>query len=145
MIGQDLNVSLMIQRGSRWIELQNPTGGYELHKDTFASRSVTHNKVEVNSAWLEGSYTQRSTRQNVIEAVVVYVTGQSMGDVMRRINELTDAMDQNSFRMHFQVEDYSEVWACQSSDYTIETSQELMHSQHAIVRAQVPRLPKVAI
>lgn len=140
----DLAVSMRIQLGSEWIELQDPAYGYELHADTLASRSVQHKKVTVESNWLEGSYTHRPRRENVVETLAVYCTGLSHGEMQRNLDTLTMALDQANFLVDLRMEDHREVWYCQTADYSIETSRELMVAKHAIVKAQVPRLPTKA-
>ena len=142
-VRDSIRLSMLLQSGDKWIQLENPNGGYELHTDTFGQRQVTHRKVEVESEWIEGSYTQRSLRANVMETVSVWVTGASSGEMMKRVRAITDTLDQPSFRIYWEVDGYKEVWICQSSDYVIESSQPMLFARKVLVKATIPRLPKV--
>lgn len=140
-----ISLSLLLQSGSNWIELEDPDGGYQLHAETFSNRQVSHKKVEVSSDWVEGTYTQRSLRNNVNENVSVWVQGSSTVEMMQRVRRLTDTFDQPSFKIYWQVDGYREGWSCQAADYTIESSQPMLFARQVLVKANIPRLPKVVI
>ena len=137
-----LELSMLIEYGGKWIELEDPDAGYELHADTYGSRQVTHRKIEVSSEWIEGEYTQRSLRSNVSETVAVWVYARNANGLMDNVDRLTNALDQPSFRIYLQIANNRQVWYCQSADYQIETSQPMLFARQALVRATVPRLPK---
>lgn len=126
-----------------WIDLEDEAGGYELHADSFASRQVQLRKVEAEGEWVEGSYTTRSVRGNIVEPLVVYVSGATIYECRMRTKALTDALEQLRFGFTLTVEDYKETWSCFASEYTIEANQPLMFARKVIVRASVPHLPAV--
>lgn len=142
---ETIRLSMLIQRGDKWLQLQDPAAGFELHAETFSTKTVTHKKVDVESEWIEGSWTQRSLRNNITEMVSVWITGRSGAEMMGRVRRLTNALDQPSFRIYWEVDGYKELWYCQSADYTIESSQPMLFARQVLVKASVPRLPKVVI
>ena len=142
---ENLGLSMMIQSGTLWLQLEDPAGGYELHAETFATRQVSHRKKDVSSEWVEGEYTQRSLRENVVEAVSVWVSGETVGETMTRMRALTSCLDQPNFGIRWEIDGYSETWQCQSSDYSIESDQPMLFSRLCLVKAQVPRLPGVVL
>jgi hypothetical protein len=139
----DLDVSLQLMTPGGWLELEDPDNGYELHKDSFATRSVSHRKQEAASDWIEGSYTARSVRENVVEEIVVWVSGATHFVMDARVDALLAGLEQLSYPVIRRTTDLQETWSCTVADYTIETSQEYSMATLALVRAKVPRLPAV--
>ena len=136
-----LDVSAKIETPTGWIELDDPEGGYELAADSFATAAISHRKTEVSSEWLEGTFVTRSVRENVAEAVNVYVAGATPYELAARLKALTDGFDQLGYAMVVRFADAAEDWSCQVADYTIETKVEMRHATIALVKASVPRLP----
>lgn len=139
----DLEVSFELETPTGWLLLEDPEGGYELHKDSFASRAVSHRKQEVSGEWIEGSYVTRSVRENVTEDVAIWVGGETFFDMDDRVQALVDGLEQLGYGARKVVGDLTETWTCSVADYTIECSQEYMASTVCLVRAKIPRLPAV--
>jgi hypothetical protein len=140
-----LEVSARIQSQLGWLDLQDPPSGYELDATSFVEHSTTHRKVEVSSGWMEGSYIVRSVRENVSEALVVQVTGYTSAELDAKVSALTDALEQISYQIIVSFDNGQQIWDCSVADYTVTTSRDFRFAKMAIVKATVPRLPKIAM
>lgn len=139
----DLDVSFELNTPSGWIELEDPASGYELHKDSFATRSVSHRSNVVNNDWVPGSYASRSVRENVVEDLAFYVTGATTYECRTRLAVVTDGLESLSYQAKMRIEDYLETWTCLPADYTLESDQPLIFATLVLVRAKIPRNPVV--
>lgn len=124
------------------IELQNP-GIYKLEASTRADRSVTQRKITAGNPFVEGEFTVHSVRENVTEAVSVYVYASSAGVLRQRINEVCNALDQVHYTLAFKTDTDTETWTCMAAEYSIRQQHEFQHSYMALISASIPRLPKV--
>lgn len=141
----DLVASVVVETALGPLELEDPTGGYELHKEAIGTRSVSHRKLEVAGDWSEGTDVDRSVRENITETLSVWVGGATHYEFETRLKALTDAFDQLRYSITRTVGDSRAVWTCTPGDYTIETSQEFMVAKVGLVRAQIPRKPAVVL
>lgn len=144
-MSNDLAVSAQIYGPSGWIVLEDPTNGYELHADSFASRARTSRRNDITGDWSKGSYTNRAVSDNVPEAVVVIVTGPTPYDLATRVQTLLAAFEQLQFSFQYTQGNLQETWTCMYSDCTIEQTHEQRFSNMAVVRATVPRLPDLVL
>lgn len=126
--------------------------GYELHGDTRATMGVTWRKQSVSNPWVEGSYDVIAVRENVTEALAVWVYGTpSNGPATaagnsafrQRVNVLEALIAKPQFNIVFTVGDLTETWDCTYSDYTIETSREFQYATQGVMRMQINRRPAV--
>lgn len=141
----DLDVGFALHTPTGWIELEDPAGGYELHTDSFAARSVSHRKNEVSNNWVGGEYVSRSVRANVLEDVAFYVGGSTAFECRERVQVVTDTFDSLHFQARMRIEDYQETWNCVTSEYTLESNQPLIVAKLVLVRAKIPRHPQVFV
>ena len=141
----DLTLSVVIETLLGPLELEDPPNGYELHTDTFNSRSVSHRKTEVIGDWTEGGDVDRSLRDNITESLAVWVGGATTFEFQTRLKVLTDAFEQLSYPVTRTVGDLREVWSCRPSDYTIETSQPYLVAKVGLVKVQLVRKPAVTM
>jgi hypothetical protein len=117
--------------------------GYEMHADTRNTMGTTWRKQSVSNPWVEGSYDVIAVRENIIEAVVVWVYGNGSNAAFRqRVNFLEQAIAQPSYSIAWTVGDESELWDCTYSDYSVETQREWQYATMGIVRMQIGRRPK---
>lgn len=141
MSGQRLHVSVVIATPTGPLELENPAGGYEIGKDSFARSSRSWRKQEISNEYTEGTYVNRAVLENVVEPLSVYVSGDTQFEFQERMRRLVDAFGQLQYTISRLIGDHEEVWACTVADYTVETSQEFLFATIGRVDAQVPRLP----
>ena len=134
-------LEMAINTSLGWLELEDPAGGYELHKDALATQQTTWRKQEVESPWVEGTFVNRAVRGNVPEAVVVWVAGSTPFELDQRVSAFTEAIGQLQFQIRVQIGDLLETWTCFPGDFTVETQQEYRFATIALVRATIPRLP----
>lgn len=138
-----VDIAFSIHGPGGWIDLEDLEGGYEVHKDTRATQSVTFRKQEISSPYVEGTFTNEAVRENVTEPLVIYVYGDSAFELDARVSAVTDALEQLQYEIKAQIGNLEETWTCSTADYAVETSQEFIHATMALIRAQVPRLPTV--
>lgn len=117
------------------------TGPYELTGDSFATVSVTHRRQEATNAFIEGTYTVNSLRENIIVPVGVYVRGSLSTDMQRDKAVLTAVFDQSTFEVRRVIEGHEEFWQCFASDYTVTMQRELLHATMAKVDVQLMTHP----
>lgn len=118
-------------------------GVYKFDKNTRENRQVSHRKIEVNNPFVEGAYMVHSVRENIIETIGIYVYATSSAQLRSRIDPLTDAFDQVRYTVTFKTDTATETWTCMTADYTIDSRHEFQHQYMALIKANVPRLPKV--
>lgn len=140
-----LDLSAQIQAPGGWLDLEDEANGYWLHNESFKQSSVTHRKTDISSEWVEGSFTTRGVRENVVEQVSVYVQGATPYQLQTRLKALTDALEQLTFQMVVRFGDSQQTWTCEMADYTVVTQQEYRFATMALVQANVPRLPGAAL
>ena len=144
-MSKDLALSCVISTVLGPLQLEDEAHGYWLHKESFGTRNISYRKIEVAGDFTEGTDVDRALRGNVLEALGVYVAGATTYQFATRLKALTDALEQLQFTLTRIVGDAQEVWTCVASDYTVETSQELMVARLGIVHAQVGRHPSVVL
>jgi hypothetical protein len=144
-MSRDLAVSVAISTVLGPLELEDEDNGYWLHKESLGTRNISYRKLEISGDFTEGTDVDRALRANVVEALGVYVTGLTPYQFATRLKALTDALEQLQFTVTRIIGDAQEVWSCVSSEYSVETSQELLVARMGIVHAQVQRKPTVAL
>lgn len=140
-----LDVSVVVEAPTGPLEVEDPANGYWLHKDSFASKGVSFRKLDLEGDYVEGADVLRAVPGNVTETLAVFVKGETNYELLTRVKVLTDAFHQLQFTITRVTGNAQEVWSCRTSQYSIETEQAFQHATLAIVRAQVPRLPSVAL
>jgi hypothetical protein len=138
-----LDVVFSIKAPSGWLSLENPAGGYEAHKDARGEQATAWRRQEISSSYVEGTYTNEAVKENVTEALAVYVYGPTPYDLYTRIKVLTDAFSQIRYQITMRTGNLLETWDCSAADYTIQTPQEMINATIAVVRATVPRRPTI--
>lgn len=116
---------------------------YRLEKDTRQQQQVTKRKTEATNPFVEGSYTIAAVRENVMEMVNVYVQAATDAATYDAVKKLTDALDQVLYTMTFNRNNVTETWTCFSADYVVGSQHEFQHANLVVVRATIPRLPKI--
>ena len=149
---EDLAISMKIATPLEWLEL-NDGVDLVLAKETFSEASVGKRKTEAVNPYLEGSHTVASLREEVVETVAIYVYGTDHFATALKVRVVTDAFDQNEYRIIWGVgpsmpgyvapNDPSSwtVWWCGAANYRIDSSQELLHARMAKITLEVPRHP----
>ena len=142
-MGHDLAVSAVIETPTGPLELENLPGGYTLAKDSFSTRAVSFRKQEISSIYVPGVFPVRAAADNIVENVVVDVTGETQAELYDRVKALIDGLEQMRFSMTVVFGNHQEIWTCFISPYTLQEEQEWRIALTSQVRAQVNRLPQV--
>lgn len=135
-----LSVSGKIETPSGWLDL-NDGVGYSFEGTSFADRQVTWRRQEVTSPFVEGTYIVGAVRENITEAVSVWVRGETFSELDARVEALIGALGQMTYRFMLRLEDSAHYWTCWPADYTVSGQREYLHSRLVLVKATMPRLP----
>lgn len=136
-----LDFAVSITTPSGVLALENPVGGYSVHRESLGTRSITLRKKEITSPYVEGSFVPQAVRENVTEVLSVWVEGPNFATVDARIDALLAGYSQMQYIVTMRMGTLTETWRCSPADYTIEFSGEQRFSLLALVKAQIPRLP----
>jgi hypothetical protein len=131
---------MQIATPNEWLELNDGTH-LVLAKETFSEASVTKRKTEATNPYLEGTHTVSALREEVLETVAIYVYGADHFATALKTRVVTDAFDQNEYRIIIGTENAWRVWWCGSANYRIDSSQELLHARMCKITIEVPRHP----
>lgn len=116
---------------------------YRLEKDTRSNQQVSLRRVEAKNPFVQGAYLVNAVKENVTETLNVYVKSTSDSATYNATKALTDALEQITYSISFNRNDYTETWTCFASEYQIATQHEFQHAGLVLVRASVVRLPSV--
>lgn len=130
-----LDADVLISTPEGPLHLNEPP--YELASDTFNSIGITHRRQEATNAFIEGTYTVNSVRENLSMPLSVWVRGKTQKEFQAAIKKLCDAFDQSTFEVRRIIEEDQVDWQCFSSDYTINLQREFLHAKTARVDAQL--------
>lgn len=118
---------------------------YELHPDTAAEQETSWRKQEASNTFVEGSFTTSAVRENVIEALSIWVNGDTQDEVDQRKFELLRRFGQRKYTVTLVLAGVTQVWSCFPAAYGVQTRHEYLHAPTTLVNAKVPRLPKRTI
>lgn len=142
----DLDLSVLISAPDGWHELEDELGGYVLHADSLATRSTPRRNLDVPGDWIDGTFTVRSTKDNVIEALVVYVEGGTAFEFATRLEALKGWFDQMNYQVKVRIGNALETWTCpKPGEYTEDLNQAYRFATRGLLRVQVSRLPRAVL
>ena len=116
---------------------------YSLEASTRSELAMTWRKEEVTSPFIEGAYQVSAVRENVTEAVAVWVRTDSYMTMDKAVQDLLGVAERPFFTMTFGHDGVTESWDCQTCQYSVITEQAYQMAKIALVKLQVPRLPRV--
>jgi len=127
-----------------WLNV-NDGSSYKIAKGSFENSATTFRKDEVTNPFVEGKYVVNALRENVTEALNIYVLGTDNITVRNRIQTLVDAIRVNQFLIKVTLGNAQQIWQCFAADFTINTQLEFLHSRRATVNMTVTRNPTVIL
>lgn len=139
-----LRIGARISTNLGWLDL-NDGVSYKLEAGSFAERAISWRKREVTSDYVEGAFLVNAVRDNVAEALNVWVRGETYYDLGLARKRLEDALCQLSYQLSFRTTDATRYWDCTVADYVVTTTREFTHARIALVKATVPRHPDEAL
>lgn len=142
----DLDLSVQVLAPDGWHELEDEANGYEMHADSFVSRQTPRRNVESDGDWIDGTFARRSTRGNVVEPVVIIVSGSTPFEFAARMKAAKSWFDQVNYQVKVRFGDAQELWSCtRPGEYTEETAQAMRFATQGVLRVQVSHLPDVVL
>lgn len=108
----------------------------------FLGATVTWERQQISSQWLDGAVTTARHRGIVTEQIAVEVTGPDLGAVQTSIKTLIEAFIQDSFIMTVVAGNTTRRYRCETADYQdlSWTTPRLAGAQGQVL-LQVPRQP----
>ena len=137
-----LPIRCRIDTGGQWMDI-NDGKHYNLEASTLSEASVQWRRKEVQSPYLPGTWVVNAVKDNVLENLVVWVSGDDHYEMSQHLYRLTDALDQLYYAIWWRVDTDEYAWHCQVSDYQIVSDRDLRHASVCKVVAKVPRYPEV--
>lgn len=139
----DLELIVKAETETGWLYLEDEENGYSLHAESHREQAVTHRTQKTDNIWAEGELVTAKARNNVMEPVTVWVTGQTPFEYQARMEVLEAVFEQLHYRIMWRLGDAVEWWSCQVSDYTRHQEREHMHATTGYLSIQVSRQPRV--
>lgn len=125
------------------VTLDLNAGAYQLEAGTRNEMGMTWRKEEVNNPFIEGSYLISAVRENVMETVNVYVRGIDHQAMDKAVQALLAAVENPRYTIAYGHTGITETWSCQTAQYSVGTQREYQLVNLALVKLQIPRLPRV--
>lgn len=120
-------------------------GPYELERSHAEERRVSWRKTEVSDDYVEDTFVLSAVREAVTEPVAVWVTATTQSAMQAALDALTACFEQLQYTMTFTVDGVTQQWKCKVAEYSVRTEQAFQHAHTALVKAQVPRSPRVVL
>lgn len=134
-----LDLTVLVSTPSGLLNLNTPP--YRVAGDSFTDEQVSHRKTEASNPYVEGTFVVNTVRENVGTSLNVWVVTETRMELLRAVQQLTDAFDQAMFTVTLDVGGATQLWNCVTSDYSVESGREFMHATRAKVVCQLNRLP----
>jgi hypothetical protein len=119
----------------------NDHSTYAIAGPAIMTGGVSWDRKQVNAPWVDGDITVARRRQNVQEALNVYVTGSSTSNMMGNVRTLRDAFIQDRYTLQITVGSEQQAWDCEAADYSVLYDTAHVHALLVVVTFQIPRKP----
>lgn len=103
--------------------------------------SVSYQRNQVSSPYVDGDVTVTRRRPNVSENISIHVYGSDHASMATNVSALIAAFSQDSFNIGVTVGNQLYQYQCEAADYQMEWDQAKMHSTQTTVNFQLPRRP----
>ena len=140
-----LDVRILVERpdAGDWLSL---TDGdvYRVQGDTMAEYRVSMRRQEATNPYVDGTFLVNAVRENIEEAISVYVYSHDHLALVEAVDAVVDAFTQLSYRTYVEIDGSCQVWSCYAAtEVSVQSGREFKHARMAQVNATVPRLPAV--
>jgi len=134
-------VSVRIQDGRQWTEL-NDEIKYKVEGSSFNDSAVTWRRTLVESPWISGRFMVHAVKDVVEEQLTIYVYGQDHVDLQDNIDNAIARFSQFSYILEFTLDENRLQFSCETADYSVTRTRELIHNQMAMINFRIPRIPE---
>jgi hypothetical protein len=114
---------------------------YRLAGPQVMGGTVSWDRRQVTSPWVEGDVTVSRRRSNVTEQVMVYVSGTDQANLNTNIQNLVGAFTQDTFTLSITIGSQQYAWDCEAADYSVQFDTPHLVSRLVPVTFNVPRKP----
>lgn len=145
----DLDIrAVILLPGAVTIDLTPSDGTYDFEKTSQETEQQALRKTTVNNRWVEGTFTTSAVRENVREPLSIWIEGNDPAHFVQLKDVLTTAVQRRSWQLqvsHWEGGDelVRRTYSCQSSEYTLTTTQEYRMANMGLLKVEVDRLPHV--
>lgn len=108
--------------------------------DRIMGGTVSWDRNQVNSPWVDGDVTVFRRRGNVTDSIGFNVYGANHGEIRNNLVILVDGFSQDEFSIFLTMDGATYQYECETADYTLDWDYK-MHSNMATINFQVPRKP----
>ena len=138
----DIALSATVTRSALGLSVLNIND----HKDyiistTMLGGSVTWQKQQVSSPYVDGDITITRRRPTIVEPIEIYVYGNNGTDLTNNVAKLIEAFTQDEFLMSIKINNSDRQYKCECSDYTIEYANTKYATNMTLVKFSTPRSP----
>lgn len=124
-----------------------PSNGYYIARNGIGPGGITHAKTEASSPFVDGSFLVHRRKEMSIIPMVVNVRASTAIALHGRIEELTEAFTQFSFKMNVEIDGVAYEWSCETANFTVGDNGAWgdleLRSYHQRVALEVPRMPTI--
>lgn len=119
----------------------NDHSTYRLAGPQVMGGTVSWDRRQVSSPWVEGDITVSRRRTNVMDQITVYVDGANMAGVNTNLQTLITAFTQDRYTLSITVGSQQFAWDCEAADYQVTYDTPHLKSLYVPVVFTVPRRP----
>ena len=114
---------------------------YYVSSNSFLGATVSWQRTQVTSPFLDGSVTVTRNREQVTDNLSVEVLGTSYSNLMNNLGNLIDAFTQDTFNLQVAFSTSVLQYMCEAADYTVQFDSSRWIGQQVLVTFSIPRNP----
>lgn len=139
----DLNVVATVTRAQLGLGDLNINDGntYTLAGPQIMGGTVTWDRRQVSSPWVDGDVTVARRRANVQDQLTFYVGGSSTANMNLNLQNLIWAFTQDRYTLSITVGSQQFAWDCEAADYSVQIDTPHMKALYVAVTFTIPRKP----
>jgi hypothetical protein len=143
-VKEDFANSFLIEvsSGDEWINVSDGLN-FEISATEFGTKTLSRRRIQASSPFFDGTYLLHSTEENITEPLTIIVYGETQNDVTENILLLQQLFSQFRYKVRVRYGNHRETWNCEPADYSLERTHTYLHNNMAMIRFQIPRLPKM--
>ena len=119
----------------------NDHSTYRLAGPQVMGGTVSWDRRQVSSPWVEGDITVSRRRTNVMDQITVYVAGSATDNLNLNLQNLLWAFTQDRYTLSITVGSQQFAWDCEAADYQVTYDTPHLKSLYVPVVFTVPRRP----
>lgn len=103
--------------------------------------SVSWSRQQVESNFVHGAFTIGRRKDLSTMEMVINVEADHFHNLTNYVEELVEAFEQDTFRLHIEVEGRTYEWMCETADHAVSWDPVRVHNRRVSVAFSIPRQP----